>query len=469
MNFLPIFINIRGRNCLVVGAGDVAARKARLLLDAGARVSVIAPEACAAIQKLNTDEELSYQQQAFSPNQLSGNELVIAATNDQTINQKVSTAAREQHLPVNVVDQPELCSFIMPSIVDRSPVLVAVSTGGASPVLARLLRGKLETMIPAAYGQLAELVAGFRQQVNQQFRTSNDRRRFWETVLDGPIAEMLFSGKNKAARASLEKAVSDADQEPHHTGEVYLVGAGPGDPDLLTFRALRLLQQSDVVLHDRLVSPEILAMARRDAEKIYVGKEKANHAVRQENINQLLVDFAKQGKRVCRLKGGDPFIFGRGGEEIADLAKQGIPFQIVPGVTAASGCAAYSGIPLTHRDYSQSCVFVAGHLRDGTIDLNWDMLCQPQQTVVVYMGLTGLETLCAQMVAHGTPPTTPAALIEQGTTRKQRVLTGTLETLPEIVLDADVHAPTLVVIGDVVQLHGQLNWFESDADSGNES
>jgi uroporphyrin-III C-methyltransferase/precorrin-2 dehydrogenase/sirohydrochlorin ferrochelatase len=349
----------------------------------------------------------------------------------------------------------------MPSIVDRSPVLIAVSTGGASPVLARLLRGKLETMIPAAYGQLADLVAGFRQQVNQRFKTSNDRRRFWEGVLDGPIAEMLYSGRNKAAREALEQAVANADYNEQHKGEVYLVGAGPGDPDLLTFRALRLLQQSDVVLYDRLVSPQILDMARRDAEKIYVGKKKADHAVRQENINQLLVEFANAGKRVCRLKGGDPFIFGRGGEEIADLAKQVIPFQIVPGITAASGCAAYAGIPLTHRDYSQSCVFVTGHLRDGTIDLNWKLLCQPQQTVVVYMGLTGLETLCAQMVAHGTPGTTPAALIEQGTTRKQRVLTGTLDTLAEIVDKADVHAPTLVIIGDVVRLQGQFEWFES--------
>ncbi len=468
MDFLPIFINIRNRYCLVVGAGDVAARKVRLLLDAGARVSVIATDACEVIQQLSSAGKLSYQQKAFSPDQLTGNELVIAATNNQSVNRQISRAAQDRHLPVNVVDQPDLCSFIMPSIVDRSPVLIAISTGGASPVLARLLRGKLETMIPAAYGQLAGLVAGFRKQVNEKFKTSSDRRRFWEKVLDGPIAEMLFSGKNEAARASLEKAVADTDQEPHHAGEVYLVGAGPGDPDLLTFRALRLLQQSDVVLHDRLVSPKILAMARRDAEKIYVGKEKANHAVRQENINQLLVDFAKQGKRVCRLKGGDPFIFGRGGEEIADLAKQGIPFQIVPGVTAASGCAAYSGIPLTHRDYSQSCIFVTGHLRDGTIDLNWEMLCQPQQTVVVYMGLTGLETLCEQMIVHGTPPTTPAALIEQGTTRKQRVLTGSLATLPDLVRKADVHAPTLVVIGDVVQLHGQLDWFKSAANGENE-
>lgn len=449
----------------MVGAGEIAARKTQLLLNAGAQVTVVAPEACDAIERLRTNEEIIYRADPFSADHISGNDLVIAATNNPIVNREVSDSARERHVPVNVVDQPDLCSFIMPSIVDRSPVLIAVSTGGASPVLARLLRGKLETMIPAAYGQLAELVAGFRKQVNQRYQTSNDRRRFWEKILEGPIAEMLFSGKNKAARDALEQAVADTDYHEQQSGEVYLVGAGPGDPDLLTFRALRLLQQSDVVLYDRLVSPEILNMARRDSEKIYVGKEKANHSVRQQNINQLLIKFAKQGKRVCRLKGGDPFVFGRGGEEIADLNKHGISFQIVPGITAASGCAAYAGIPLTHRDYSQSCVFVTGHLRDGTLDLNWDMLCQPQQTVVVYMGLTGLETLCIQMVAHGTPSTTPAALIEQGTTRKQRVLTGTVESLPGIVNKADVHAPTLVIIGDVVKLHGQLDWFESNADS----
>ncbi len=440
-------------------------RKAQLLLNAGARVTVVAPQACDAMERLSANEHITYLQERFSADHLDGNELVIAATNDPIINREVSDSARRHHLPVNVVDQPNLCSFIMPSIVDRSPVLIAVSTGGASPVLARLLRGRLETMIPAAYGQLAELVAGFRQQVNHRFQTSNDRRRFWEKVLDGPIAEMLFSGKSKAAREALEQAVASADNNEQHSGEVYLVGAGPGDPDLLTFRALRLLQQSDVVLYDRLVSPQILDMARRDAKKIYVGKKKSDHTVRQENINRLLIEFAKEGQRVCRLKGGDPFIFGRGGEEIAGLAKQDIAFQIVPGITAASGCAAYAGIPLTHRDYSQSCVFVTGHLRDGTIDLNWKMLCQPQQTVVVYMGLTGLETLCAQMVAHGTPGNTPAALIEQGTTRNQRVLTGTLETLAGITNKANVHAPTLVIIGNVVRLKDQLNWFKSDTNS----
>jgi uroporphyrin-III C-methyltransferase/precorrin-2 dehydrogenase/sirohydrochlorin ferrochelatase len=349
----------------------------------------------------------------------------------------------------------------MPSIVERAPVIVAVSSGGASPVLARLLRARLESLIPAGYGRLAALAAAFREQVKARFRPS-ERRRFWERVLQGPIAELVFSGRDGEARTALEKTLGDT-RLAFSGGEVSLIGAGPGDPDLLTFRALRLMQQADVVVYDRLVSQPVLDLVRLEAERIYAGKERASHALPQEDINHLLIRLAREGKRVVRLKGGDPFIFGRGGEEIATLAAEGIPFQVVPGITAAAGCASYAGIPLTHRDYSQSVLFVTGHLQDGSMKLNWRALAQPRQTVVVYMGLLGIDVLCRELVAHGLPAATPAALIQQGTTPQQRVLTGNLDTLPEMVRRSKVTAPTLIIIGEVVRLRDQLKWFESAA------
>jgi uroporphyrin-III C-methyltransferase/precorrin-2 dehydrogenase/sirohydrochlorin ferrochelatase len=351
----------------------------------------------------------------------------------------------------------------MPSIIDRSPVIVAVSTGGRSPVLARLIRARLESLIPAGYGRLAKLVTAFRDKVKQTFKHPPLRRQFWEEVLQGRIAELVYSGQDQAAEKALQERIDSVDGNKTPVGEVYLVGGGPGDPDLLTFRALRLMQQADVVVYDRLVSPAVLELVRRDAERIYAGKERDNHAIPQEDINHLLVRLAKEGKRVVRLKGGDPFIFGRGGEEIDTLAAEGIPFQVVPGITAAAGCAAYAGIPLTHRDYAQSVVFVTGHLQDGTVNLNWKALVQPDQTVVFYMGLHGIETICRELMRHGMPPTTLAALVQQGTTRNQRVLTADLATLPGIVEKAQVKAPTLIIVGDVVQLHERLRWFEPTA------
>ena len=459
MDFLPVFLNIKGRACVVVGGGEVAARKVALLLRAGGIVTVVAPELGRSLADVVQRGQAGYRAAEFSPEDLEGCALVIAATNDQEVNRRVSALAHSRNIPVNVVDQPELCSFIMPSIIDRSPVLVAVSTGGASPVLARLLRARLETMIPAAYGHLAVLVQSFREKVKQRFR-ADQRRMFWENVLQGPIAEMLFAGQEKAARTALACAIERESAHPREMGEVYLVGGGPGDPDLLTFRALRLMQQADVVVYDRLVAHEVLDLVRRDAEHIYVGKERDNHALPQEQINVLLARLAKQGKRVLRLKGGDPFIFGRGGEEIDTLAKEGVPFQVVPGITAASGCASYAGIPLTHRDYAQSCVFVTGHLKDGSMNLNWDALVQPSQTIVFYMGLKGMDILCRELIAHGMAATMPAALVQQGTTQRQRVFTGTLETLPAIVKAAEVHSPTLIIVGEVVKLHEKLAWFD---------
>ncbi|WP_213537955.1 siroheme synthase CysG [Nitrosospira sp. NRS527] len=479
MDFLPIFFNIRNRNCVVIGGGEVAARKIALLLRAGAHITLVSPQLGADLRiQLNgalrgqlEQGRIIYRAETFQADHLRDAVLVIAATDDPIVNRNVSEAAGRLHIPVNVVDSPALCSFIMPSIIDRAPIIVAVSSGGASPVLARLLRARLETMIPAAYGRLAAYAAEFRDRVKASFARPEKRRRFWEGALQGPFAEMIFAGRDQAARAYLERLLEneadgagkrEAGEEMQ--GEVYLVGAGPGDPELLTFRAMRLMQQADVVVYDRLVSPEVLDMVRRDALRIYAGKERSKHVMPQESINELLVRLAKEGKRVLRLKGGDPFIFGRGGEEIETLSSQGVPFQVVPGITAATGAASYAGIPLTHRDYAQSCVFVTGHLKDGSVDLDWPMLARPHQTIVVYMGLLGLPVLCRQLIAHGLPATTPAAIVQQGTTHKQRVLTGSLETLPDLTTSANLIPPTLIIVGEVVKLHQKLAWFEPESD-----
>jgi len=460
MDVLPIFFKVKDQSCLVVGGGEIASRKIRLLLSAGARVHVIAPTLAPSVEKLVMSGDVQHRCGIFEATDLDAVILVIAATNQKSINEQVSILAKQQGLPVNVVDSPELCSFFVPSIIDRSPIVVAVSSGGASPVLARLLRTRLETVIPASYGRLATLVKGFREKVKERFQDIGLRRRFWEKVLQGPIAEMMFSGQEQLAHQALQQALNENANSIDKRGEVYLVGAGPGDPDLLTFRALRLLQQADVIVYDRLVSAPVLELARRDAERIYVGKKRSDHTVPQEQINQLLARLAKEGKRVVRLKGGDPFIFGRGGEEISTLMEQGITFQVVPGITAASGCSAYAGIPLTHRDYSQSVVFATGHLKDNSVNLNWSSLIQPQQTIVFYMGLVGLKVICQQLINHGLAPTTPIAIIQQGTTPNQKVLVATLETMPAICDESNLQAPTLIIVGDVVKLHNKLAWFE---------
>ena len=461
MDFLPVFLDLVQQPCLVVGGGDVATRKVDLLLRAQAAVTVVAPHVSAALGELAAAGRITHHAKRFAAEDLDGAyRIVYAATDQAEVNAEVARLAHARKLLVNVADSPDLGNFVMPSIIDRAPVQIAVSSGGASPVLARLLRARLETLIPGAYGQLAEFVNRFRGQVKERFTSSPQRRRFWEDILQGPVAEMVFAGQTAAAHQALEQHLADAASRPQ--GEVYLVGGGPGDPDLLTFRALRLMQQADVVVHDRLVSQAVLDLARREAERFYVGKERSNHAVPQEGINQLLVDFAKQGKRVLRLKGGDPFIFGRGGEEIETLAAEGIPFQIVPGITAASGTSSYAGIPLTHRDYAQSCMFVTGHLKDGSMDLNWNALVQPNQTLVVYMGLGGFGELCSQLMAHGMPPDQPVALVQQATTRNQRVFIGTLQDLPQVVEQETIKPPTMIIVGDVVKLHAKLNWFEPE-------
>jgi uroporphyrin-III C-methyltransferase/precorrin-2 dehydrogenase/sirohydrochlorin ferrochelatase len=465
MDFFPIFLDIKNKPCLVVGGGEVATRKAGMLMQSGGLITIIAPELSNTLKALAEEGKITHVAEKFHPEHLGAAVLVIAATNDRAANEQVSVAAKQLRIPVNVVDNPDLCSFIMPSVIDRSPLVIAISSGGTSPVLARVMRAKLETFIPAAYGRLAHFAASFRNQVKDKILPAK-RRIFWEKVLQGPVAEMVLSGQDQAAKDVLQKMLATDSGDTPPRGEVYLVGGGPGNPDLLTFRALRLMQQADVVVYDNLVSPAVLELVRRDAERIYVGKERAKHTMRQENINELLVRLAQEGKRVVRLKGGDPFVFGRGGEEIETLAAHGIPFQVVPGITAATGVSSYAGIPLTHRDYAQSCVFVTGHLKDGSVNIDLTGIAKANQTIVIYMGLLGLPTLCQELVAHGLPITTPAAIVQQGTTYQQKVITGTLETLPDLAANAQMKPPTLIIVGEVVKLQDKLAWFKPEPIEG---
>lgn len=463
MEQLPIFLDVKARPCLVVGGGRVALRKLNHLLEAGAEARVIAPEVTAEIQALADKGAVQLQLREFAPTDLDGLLLVVAATDQREVNRQISEQARNLGLLVNVADQPEDCNFLMPAVIDRSPVVVAVSTGSASPVLARMIRARLESLVPAGYGRLAELCARYRDRVKERFDQQRDRRRFWDRVLQGGVAERVFSGHLAEADQAMERELAITTPDSG-MGEVYLVGAGPGDPDLLTFRALRLLQQADVVVYDRLVAKPILAMVRRDAQRIYVGKQRNDHAMRQEEINTLLARLAKEGHRVLRLKGGDPFIFGRGGEEIDTLAAEGVPFQVVPGITAASGCSCYGGIPLTHRNHAQSVTFVTGHLKDGTINLNWPQLAQPHQTLVFYMGLVGLPVIVDKLVEHGVPREMPVALVQQGTTHMQKVYVGTLADILDVVEKDPPQPPTLVIVGEVVQLRDKLAWFSTIPD-----
>ena len=457
MDYLPIFFKISQKQCLVVGGGDIALRKINLLLKAGATIECVAPNFCQALVDRSVGETLRLTKKTFSATDIQNQSLVISATDDEALNAEVSRLAHDANIPVNVVDAPELSSFIMPSIVDRSPLLIAISSGGKAPVLARIIRAKLETIIPSAYGRLAEIAGEYRQQVKDKFSHIKDRRAFWESILSGNIAEKVFTGRVKEARTDLERQLTNA--KAPKLGEVYLVGAGPGDPDLLTFKALRLMQQADVVLYDRLVSKAVMELVRRDAELVYVGKKAGGKSSRQSDINEQLVQLAKSGKRVCRLKGGDPFIFGRGGEEIETLSEYDIPFQVVPGITAASGCSTYSGIPLTHRDYSQSCRFVTAHLKDGTCDLPWSELVAEQQTIVFYMALSGVKNLSEKLIEHGMRKDMPIALIEKGTMPEQKIYISTLVELPQLIGKEKVGAPSLLIVGEVVKLHEKLNWM----------
>lgn len=470
MQSLPIFINLIDQRCVVIGGGDVALRKITMLRRAQANnIDCYATAICEPLLALASNDGLQCHQTTFSPEQLDGACIVIAATDDEAVNEAVSIAAKARNIPVNVVDAPTLCTFTMASLVDRSPIVIAISSEGKAPVLARYIRAKIETMLPASYGRIATIAGEFRDKVKARFGTIEQRRYFWEDMLQGPFVERVLSGQEVEAKALLDDAIRAADNSAKK-GEVYLVGGGPGDPDLLTFRALRLMQQCDVCVYDKLVSPQVMELVRRDAELVYVGKSRSNHTMPQEKINELLARLALEGKRVLRLKGGDPFIFGRGGEEIETLMQHGVPFQVVPGITAANGVSTYAGIPLTHRDYSQSCLFITGHLKPkpGTdemnLELDWQAMARPNQTLVIYMGLVGMPIICEQLIAHGVSPEMPAAVVQQGTTQQQKVVTASLKDLVQEVEKAQIKAPCLTIVGEVVQLRERLNWFEPKAD-----
>ncbi|MDC0981192.1 siroheme synthase CysG [Candidatus Pseudothioglobus singularis] len=458
MDHLPIFINIRKKPCLVIGGGDIALRKIHLLLKAQAKVECLSLLFSRDIKKLSKNGQITLINKSFEDTDIKDYSIIIAATDNSSVNSSISSIAQVKKIPVNVVDSPELSSFIMPSIVDRSPLIIAVSSSGKAPVLSRIIRAKLETVIPSAYGILADIAGEYRQKVKDHFSTIKDRRAFWEAVFSGVIAEKVFSGRISEAKEDIQRQLDDSVEMD--LGEVYLVGAGPGDPDLLTFKALRLIQQADVVLYDRLVSKGVMELVRRDSELIYVGKKGGSEkSTKQVDINDQLVELAKSGKRVCRLKGGDPFIFGRGGEEIESLSEHGIAFQVVPGITAASGCSSYAGIPLTHRDYSQSCRFVTAHLKNGTTNLPWEEFIIDQQTIVFYMALSGANYICEKLMEHGMDKDMPIAIIEKGTMPEQKVYISSLIELPALLEREDIHAPTLMIVGEVVKLNEKLNWY----------
>jgi uroporphyrin-III C-methyltransferase/precorrin-2 dehydrogenase/sirohydrochlorin ferrochelatase len=465
VDHLPIFLDIRGKTVVIAGGGTLAARRTEMALRAGAKVKLFAPELSDEFHDLRSHADLHYAARWPETADLSGAILAYGAAENEEADIRLHALAKQAGVLTNVADTMELCDFISPAILDRSPLVAAISSSGASPILARVIKAELESAIPATFGELSAFLRRFRQEVGEQIADGMVRRRFWEEVVEGPVAERVMmgdiAGAEAALRARLAEIAAGAEAEAAR-GEVFLVGTGPGDPDLLTFRALRLMQRADVVLHDRLIGPRILNLVRRDAERIYVGKEPDSHTVSQDDITQMLVRLALEGKRVLRLKGGDPFIFGRGGEEIEELARRGIPFQVVPGITAAAGCAAYAGIPLTHRDHAQACVFVTGHGKDGRVSLNWEALIQPRQTVAIYMGLSTLAAVMEDFIAHGADPVMPTAVIDNGTRRRQRVVVGTIADIAAKTAEANLKGPAMIIVGTVVTLADRLTWFKPE-------
>ncbi len=458
MDYFPLFMDIKNKSCLVVGGGDIGFRKASALLKAGANVTLVTNQANDDVQLLaKNNQKLFLLLENYSNSHLENKLLVIAATNARKLNEEIFADAKNKNIPVNVVDNPDLCSFIFPAIVERGPLTIAVCSNGNAPVLGRLLRAKIESIIPFQYGQLAELAQKYRAKVKAVFSNTNQRRDFWESVFEGKIARTVFDGQFEEAESLLNQKLENDTLPQENRGEVYLVGAGPGDPELLTFKALRLMQQADVVIYDRLVTQPILDLTRRDAHKIYVGKKSKYHCVPQQDINGLLLEYASKGHRVLRLKGGDPFIFGRGGEEAEELVKAKIPFQVVPGITSAAGASNYCGIPLTHRDYSHSVTFVTGHLKNDTCDLNWPSLAQKHQTLVIYMGLSALEVIGKKLIEHGLPETTPVAIVQNATRADQNIVIGDLTDIAQKVAAAGIVSPALIMVGEVINLYQTLN------------
>ncbi len=466
MDHLPIFLDLKTKKIIVTGGGSIAARRTERALDAGAVAHVFATECCGDFNTLSDNTNCVMHHRNFEASDLDGAVVAWGCMEDES-DQILADLAREKQVLVNVADVPENCDFVTPSIVDRDPLVVAISTGGASPILARTIRARLEVMLPATYGDLVRFVGKFRDKAMNKLKAGPERLRFWEAVSTGPVTDLFLAGDEEGAAKQLAaelEAAASGNARPK-LGEVYLVGGGPGDPDLLTFRALRLMQLADVVVHDRLIGDGILNLVRRDAERIYVGKMPQNHAVPQEEISQILVRLAKEGKRVLRLKGGDPFIFGRGGEEIEALAAENIPFQVVPGITAASGCSTYAGIPLTHRDHAQACVFTTAHGRDGVLDVDWEVLLRPNQTVAIYMGLSNTPHLCKGFIERGADPDLPVAVIDKGTRPDQKVVIATVSTLCDELKDANLEGPAMIIVGTVVNLREKLSWYRTKSNS----
>ncbi len=466
MDFLPVFLNIKQRLVLVDGGGTIAARRSEAALKAGADVVVYDPEISDEFRPLFKHPRLTHIARIPVAKDFKGCVVAYGTSNDPARDQLLVKAAHAQGALVNIADVSEYCDFITPALVDRSPMVIAISSGGAAPIIARVLRARIEALIPPGYGRLVEFLGRFRKKAANKIKGSDKRRHFWGNIVEGPVADLFLAGDSAAAQTRLDKEIdsAQANKDGEQTGEIYLVGAGPGDPDLLTFAALRLMQRADVVLYDRMVGDDIVALARRDAERVDIGRQNGGHVMAQSEISRLMIDLAKQGKRVLRLKGGDPFLFGHGGEEIEMLRANGIAFQIVPGITAALGCAAYAGIPLTHRDHAQSCLFITAHDKDGALDLDWKSLLRPAQTLVVYTGLYNLEKLSEGFKAHGADPDIPAALIDSATRFGQQVITGTMGDLAAKAGVARIEGPVTIIIGDVVRLHKQLKWKASHQD-----
>ncbi len=456
----PAFLDLRDRPVLVVGGGAVARRKIAALLPTGAQVRVGAPDLDPEVAEWAATGQIAHLHGRFDPAWLDGVWLVIAATDEPDTNRSVAEAAQARRIWANVVDDAPLCSFQVPARIERGPLQIAISSGGGAPMLARHLRERLETELDESLGTLGDLLVKHRRRIRAQVPDTATRRRFFDAVLRSDIQSLLRRGESDAAeRALLAMTARYADVQPE--GRVALVGAGPGDAGLLTLRGLRLLNEADVILHDRLVSAEVLELARRDAERIEVGKEAGHHHVPQEQIHALMLEHARAGKRVVRLKGGDGFIFGRGGEELEFLRAHGIGYEVVPGITAALACAAYAGIPLTHRDHAQSVRFVTAHAKAEDDGLDWAGFAREQQTLAFYMGVSGLERVRARLLAHGRAASTPCALVENGSRPEQRVVVGTLDDLPALARRHEVRSPALLFVGEVAALAAQLHWFGS--------
>ena len=462
VTYFPVFFDLTGRQVLVVGAGEVALRKVSLLERTGALITVVAPKIAPELMERAAAGRLKLAIREFVPEDLDGACLVIVATSHRALNRWIAKQSDARSIPVNVVDDLAASRFIVPAIIDRDPVLVAISTGGSAPVLARRLRERLEAFIPKRCGELALWLRELRKTTLKRLRDTQERRRFFEAVVDGPAAGRFIAGDQRGARRIAQQLLARTSASPRAAGEVTLVGAGPGDPELLTLKALRALQDADVILHDRLVSRDVLDLARRDATLICVGKSAGGGGATQPEINDSLISHAREGKRVVRLKGGDPFIFGRGGEELEALARAGIHFSVIPGITAAVGSAAYAGIPLTHRDFAHSVSFVTGHGDARSQEPDWRALAMPGTTAVFYMGLARLAHIVEQLLACGAPPARPAAIIVQGTTAQQRVITATLGTIRDVAATAQLVSPALLIVGEVVALHSTLAWFNAE-------